>query len=305
MSNEMLAVAYDGIDVRKAERLRSCATRLQFAVLPDGSRRLVSANFCRVRLCPMCQWRRSLKVFAQLSEVLQYFDRKGDKWAYVLITLTVPSVYGADLSGAIDLLQSAWDRFSRRKAVRAAIKGYFKSMEVTHNMDRSSQSYDTYHPHYHVMCAVRPSYFKSRYYLSQDAIKELWREALRSERTDLQVDVRKITADEGKSSAEIAAALEVSKYAVKTTDYIVPDDWDLTEDTVRVLDDALDNRRFLSWGGVFADARRALDQDDADTGDLVRLSGKDDLSSYPVVMYGWSYGYKEYKPIEHTSDIVY
>lgn len=304
MSNEMLTLAYESVDVQKAERLRSCATRLTFSVMPDGSRRLASANFCRVRLCPICQWRRSLKTFAQLSDVLRLFDRMGEKWSYVLVTLTVPSVEGDGLAAAIDHLQHAWDKFSRRKPVKMAFKGYFKSLEITHNIDRYSPNYDTYHPHFHVMFAVRPSYFKSRYYLSRDAIRELWRQSLRSDREDLQVDVRKIWGDESKSSDTIAAALEVSKYAVKTTDYIVPDDWELTEDAVRILDDALDNRRFLSWGGIFADARVRLNQDDADGGDLVRLTGEKETDEFPVEVYGWSYGYKEYCQVEHTSDMV-
>lgn len=59
MQNEYLATAYDEIDQRVAERLRTCATRLIYGIGEDGKRRLRAANFCRVRLCPICQWRRS------------------------------------------------------------------------------------------------------------------------------------------------------------------------------------------------------------------------------------------------------
>ena len=67
MQNEYLATAYDEIDQRVAERLRTCATRLIYGIGEDGKRRLRAANFCRVRLCPICQWRRSLKLYSQMS----------------------------------------------------------------------------------------------------------------------------------------------------------------------------------------------------------------------------------------------
>ena len=48
---------------RRADRVSQCGSYLDFGVLPDGTKKLVKANFCRDRLCPMCNWRRSLKLF--------------------------------------------------------------------------------------------------------------------------------------------------------------------------------------------------------------------------------------------------
>jgi hypothetical protein len=45
---------------RRADRVSQCGSYLDFGVLPDGTKKLVKANFCRDRLCPMCNWRRSL-----------------------------------------------------------------------------------------------------------------------------------------------------------------------------------------------------------------------------------------------------
>ena len=49
--------------------LEECADELWFLQDAEGKRRLKSANFCRVRVCPMCNWRRSLKLFSQVSAV--------------------------------------------------------------------------------------------------------------------------------------------------------------------------------------------------------------------------------------------
>ena len=58
---------------RRADRVSQCGSYLDFGVLPDGTKKLVKANFCRDRLCPMCNWRRSLKLYSQVSQVMDVF----------------------------------------------------------------------------------------------------------------------------------------------------------------------------------------------------------------------------------------
>ena len=83
MANELLAIAYEDVNKRKAERLRNCATWLSFAAGADGRLRLHDANFCRVRLCPICQWRRALKTYSHTRSIVEamtadYRARKKD-----------------------------------------------------------------------------------------------------------------------------------------------------------------------------------------------------------------------------------
>lgn len=61
MANELLAMAYDDVDGKKADRLRACGKVLTFLVDEYGKKKLTNAESCRVRLCPLCTWRRSLK----------------------------------------------------------------------------------------------------------------------------------------------------------------------------------------------------------------------------------------------------
>jgi plasmid rolling circle replication initiator protein Rep len=59
-----VANAYRPFDelVRYAQRISYCGSALKFAVCPkDDYKRLLSAHFCKCRLCVMCQWRKSLE----------------------------------------------------------------------------------------------------------------------------------------------------------------------------------------------------------------------------------------------------
>ena len=100
----------------------------------------------------------------------------------------------------------------------------------------------------------------------------------------------------GYTAADIDSAVgEIAGYAAKDSDYIVPDDWDLTVDTVRTLDAALAHRRLIAYGGCMAQAKRDLKQDDVETGDLVHIS--DEVVSdekYEIISYFWYSGYRQY-----------
>lgn len=47
--------------LNREERSRMCATVLQFKKDTERKRKLHQAYFCQLRLCPVCNWRRSLK----------------------------------------------------------------------------------------------------------------------------------------------------------------------------------------------------------------------------------------------------
>ena len=280
--NELLAAAYDDVRPDKAERLRTCATRLAFRPTDDGLK-FAGTFFCRVRLCPMCSWRRSLKVAAQMNAIMDAIKADKPK-SYILLTLTQRNCYPDELDESITGLLRAFNRLTELKDYKAAVLGYYRAVEVTHNL-----SEDTYHPHIHVVLCVNPSYFKSRNYVSQARWTELWRQCLRADYTPV-VDVRKIKGDAA------AAVAEVAKYAVKTKDYIIPDDWDMTSQTVWLLDRVLHRRRFVAFGGVFKDYHKKLNLDDAEDGDLVHVE-TDATPVKPdehVIHFAWYSGYRQY-----------
>ncbi len=281
LSNGYVAMAYDEVDTSKAERLRNCASWLEFARTDEGGLKLHNANFCRVRLCPICQWRRSLKTFGQVYKIVSVAQ---NDYAFIFLTLTVKNCEGMELKSTLDKLAKSWDRFIKYKDIKNVIKGFYRGTEVTHNLTD-----DTYHPHFHCLLAVNKSYFTSRDYLSQPKWRDYWKKAARLN-YDPQVDVRRVKADKVEG-----VCAEVAKYAVKVSDVVCFDDWDLTVDTVATLDKALDKRRFISFGGIFKEIHKQLNLDDVDQGDLIHENdGEIPNVSRDTVLYAWNTGYNQY-----------
>ena len=121
MRNELLAEAYAGINPSKAMRLRECGRVLTYKVYEDGTKRLDAMNSCRVRLCPICTWRRSLKIYGQTREVVNEIARRyGYRW--ILLTLTVRNCGAGELSRALDMMLEGWRRLLALKEVKRLVK---------------------------------------------------------------------------------------------------------------------------------------------------------------------------------------
>ena len=279
LHNVYISQAYDEIDIRKAERMRECANYLRFAMQEDGTKKLHDAHFCRVRLCPMCQWRRAIKCYCQMEKVIDYLKGKG--YQFLFLTLTMRNCEPEDLSGTITHILESFNRLTKYKRFGDAIKGYYRGCEVTHNVKE-----DTYHPHLHTILAVRPGYFKHKEYIPQSEWRELWKRALRVDYLP-SVDVRRCRG----GSKAIA---EACKYAVKVGEVLNFDDWDLTVETLRLLDTALDRRRFVGLGGVMREAHRLLNLDDVEDGDLTVVDEAQSDTPEEVITYFWD-GYSQYR----------
>lgn len=279
VANTYLSLAYDEVDFSKAVRLRECASWLEFSRTEEGLR-LHRANFCRVRLCPICAWRRSLKTFGQVYKIVSVAQ---EEYAFIFLTLTVKNCAPDGLSKTLDELSKAWNRFVNYSEVKSAVKGYYRATEVTHNVEN-----DTFHPHFHCLLAVTKSYFSGRTYLKHEKWVQLWRKAARLA-YDPQVNIQRV---KGQNVEGICA--EVAKYATKSDDIICFDDWDLTVETVRVLDRAFAKRRFIAFGGIFKDIHKQLNLDDVENGDLVHTSDDGVDMSTDTVLYAWNSGYNQY-----------
>ena len=298
----LLSESYNRIGYEsKASRVASCGTELEFAfeISPDGEvsekGKLQSANFCKDRLCPMCAWRRSYKIFGQVSRIMQHL---GDKYEYLFLTLTVPSVPAESLSETISRLVKAWSNLIRQKPFKTAVRGFFRALEVTRNNDPTSKSFKLYHPHFHVVLAVPKSYWNNCY-ITHEQWLSMWRKAYKDD-SITQVDIRKAkpknkaeaqTAEES-ATALASAVAEIAKYAVKDTDYIHEDNKSMTDEIVDTLAGALARRRLTAYGGCFDEAYQKLKLDDAEDGDLVHINDEtiNPALALLIVKYGWTAG---------------
>jgi len=297
MNTIKLAESYERLGEKKAYRVKDCGTFLEFKNY-GNEKRLNRANFCKVRLCPMCGWRRSLKVFGQVSKVMDQAlqDRE---YRFLFLTLTCKNVEGDELGNSLDMLFKAFKRLMERKKVKTSIKGWFRALEVTHNLDKNSPNYDSYHPHFHVILMVNRSYFNDpNYYISQTEWIALWKKSLGVD-YDPNIDIRAFkSASKEMTSKSIA---EVATYTVKDNDLIIQDEngevnEEMTDDAVFILDRALARRRLVAFGGELKLIHKELNLDDTIDGDLIQTDNdeiREDLA-YTIERYKWNIGYSQY-----------
>lgn len=280
---------------RLSERIGSCADWLKFVSDGKGNRRLIDARFCYARICPACQRRRSLKIFHQVKKICSVIQMDLPTNRYFLLTLTVPNVKYDELKSKITHLNKSFDRLIKRVEVKNAIRGFFRSLEITYNSNR-----DDYHPHFHILIAVPSGYFKKKY-ISRARWLELWREATRQPEIT-QVDVRCIRPNPNRPESDdiASAAGEVAKYATKPSDYLskLPDgSYDANDKVVIELVKVLKSRRLVGFGGVFRDVQQRLMLEDveSDAVDLVNVGeGQELIEAVMVEVFRWNIGLNQY-----------
>jgi plasmid rolling circle replication initiator protein Rep len=287
MRSNALAYSFERLgQMKKAARIWNCGSVLTFSVNKEtGEQRLHDANFCRERLCPMCSWRRSLKVFHEVSRVMSKAQADNPELVPLFLTLTLRNVPGDKLSETLDTVFSGWKRLGGNPGTRfrRIVPGWFRALEVTYNAKS-----DTFHPHIHAILFVHQDYFKrsSKDYTTTAEWVQMWRRALRLD-YDPVCNIQRVKGQKALS--------EVSKYTVKDTDYIRKDP-KLTDKLVDTLSGALKGRRLYAFGGVLKDVAKTLDAVEPDTGDLVAIDGETvrrDVATL-LLTYRWSFGFKNY-----------
>lgn len=284
--------------IKRSVTMEGCGSQLTFASDRIGNKRLISAWFCKDRMCPACQKRRSLIVFHQVKDVCLSLQNEHKTTNYLLLTLTIPNVPIEELKGAISAMNRAWARLARKSEFKKAVWGWFKALEVTcayRNEDSSS-----YHPHFHILLAVPSGYFKSKNYIKQNRWLELWQESMKMPEIT-QVDIRKVKPNpkrENSTAIETAAA-EVGKYATKPSNYIVKfqDDYIANGAVVDDLAVALKGVRLTAFGGRMKEhyIKLGLEDVESDNVDMVHVSGDSNLvDAVMVQVYKWNAGYKRY-----------
>lgn len=229
---------------KNAERSFTCGDFAQFVGdVTLEHLKLHRASFCGNRFCPMCSWRMACKDSLEISILMEHL-RKEENKEFIFLTLTVPNVEGADLDSSIRKYNKSFERLMKRKEVARVVKGYIRKLEVTYNSDKSSESYDTYHPHFHVVLAVNKSYFTDKnYYINHDRWLNLWRESTKDFNIT-QVDVRKAKANNYKEVYELA------KYSAKDTDYLI------NRQVFTIFYKALKGKQVLVFSGIFKEAHK-------------------------------------------------
>lgn len=257
-----------------AARIQECSQRLGFAFQAQDSGelklRLQQAKFCRVRHCPVCQWRRVLKwrakFFTAVPKVMEAYPNA--RW--IFLTLTVRNCPVSELRDTLGQMNKAWNKLVQRKQFPAL--GFVKSAEVTRATDGQA------HPHFHCLLLVKPSYFSGQNYVTQAQWSELWQQSLRADYLPI-VDVRSVKPRYSTTNTVSHALLETLKYTVKPDDLLHDAAW------LQEITKQLHKTRAVSVGGVLRDFI-----DDKEPDDLVHIDEDEPESesdSTAQVFFGW------------------
>lgn len=283
-----------------ASRMSSCSRHLHFSRVTDTSTgeislKLRESRFCRVRTCPVCQWRRSLMWKARFIQALPQLASEYPKARFLLLTLTVKNCLISDLGQELSDMNKAWQRLIKRPEFKS-VQGWLRATEVTKGEGRGA------HPHFHILLMVPPSYFKGGNYVKQSAWVELWRDCMRLDYepvVDIRVVKRNSKKDESihddhesKSLASelSSAAAEVLKYATKPADLTEDPSWlyELTRQTFR--------KRFIASGGALKNILKAEeDETDADLALTNTEAETDKPDDDTTIAFGWRSADKKYR----------
>lgn len=272
--------------------LEHCADTLVFLQNAEGKKKLKSANFCRLRLCPMCQWRRSLKMFGQVQTITDKILERDKSTRFLFATFTVKNVDAENLETCINILNNKFlylvsrnKTFAPAKKLKQNLLGYLKAVEVTYNTKDK-----TYHPHLHVIFAVKSTFFKnSSNYMSKKEWISLWQQALGVDYKP-QIDIRAIKSGTAKAVAEVA------KYPVKTSSILSLSDDEAIE-VLKTLTFSLNKKRFVSYGGIFKTIKQELKLQDVETDkDLVNtdIEQQERFNAVTAVLFKYNFKFGLY-----------
>lgn len=248
----------------KAVRLASCARWLEFAVPPEGDDKrykITKTSSCHVRLCPVCQWRRSVNTYRNMAQI--YAHSRLKEYKHIFVTVTQKNVPAEELGAELKRISDAYTAMLRRKPFKDIVKGYARTIEVTRN-----EKTGEYHPHIHAIWTVHQNYGR-KVYITQEELRMEWAKALGLDYLP-QCNMKKIKNVDGKSLAEI------SKYSVKPGDYIT-NSLQESADLLRIIDPALDGKRFVSYGGLIREIKQ----------DIFRNGNLEDIESNPIPATEW------------------
>ncbi|MCN4522975.1 protein rep [Escherichia coli] len=238
---------------RYGERVEGCSGILRFGWSANEETgetrlRLRDARFCRVRHCPICQWRRSLMWQARFYQSLPKIVAEYPDARWLFLTLTVRNCPITELGDTLTVMNAAFQRLKDRKEFRGVL-GWVRTTEVTRGKDGNA------HPHFHILLMVSPSMLSGDGYVKHARWVELWRDCLRVE-YDPNVDIRVVKSRKPKDGESLPCSVvdqlrgvvvETLKYSTKPADMLVDPEWFLE------LTRQVHKRRFVATGGVLKD----------------------------------------------------
>lgn len=229
---------------KKAEVCGECGSFLSFDLwrnkeTNDEKRTLESANFCKVKWCPMCAWRKTRKLAGEIKSTLEQIEAQY-KVRYLFLTLTIKNPPLTELRNTIKYMSNAFKLLTKNKLFKKNVLGYIRAIEYLGDETKSGEA----HPHYHIILAVNATSYFGGNYISQAKWTELWKQALKADYTPI-VDIRTIRAKNEKWKDSDSAIFETLKYCVAPLELVK-----LSQENFKELDKQTKGARQYNKGGL-------------------------------------------------------
>jgi hypothetical protein len=169
------------------ERMKKCGTSAYFMPHPQTGRQIIT-NFwgCKVRVCPICSWRASIRKACKYSPRIEAYIKAHPTCRLRFVTLTDRPVPMMALGAQCARLHKAFARFC--KELDRAFTGYLRCTDIdtcARDPDFSEFVDGHWHeapmfvrPHIHAILMQRPKNGKS--YVADSQIQEVWAGAMGS-----------------------------------------------------------------------------------------------------------------------------
>lgn len=255
------------ITVKAINRFETCRSWMHHLTnLEMSVKRLHNTDACGNRFCPICTWATAKKNAIKISVMMEAVKDLESK-EFLFLTLTAPNVTGEELYDEIDRFNKGVNRLFKRRNVERIAKGYIRKLEVTTDQEKliteklykrkkdyydlrglkvgdPNPTYNTYHPHMHIIVVVNKSYFGgSRDFISKVEWLEMWRSCMK-DNSITQVDARKVSST---AASNTNAVLEIAKYSAKGSDLYH------SESVFDTFYLALKRRQLIVYSGIMKD----------------------------------------------------
>lgn len=307
------------IDKEKiAWEMSHCGKFIKIAVdSRDKSTHIIDAIFCKKRLCPLCQFRRTEKMFYNVKRIVSEPEFK--KLQFVFGTLTTKNVPADKVELELNRQTSAWNHMTSNQNTKfcKSFIGWVRVIEITYNSKTK-----TYHIHIHFIAVVTQEYFTkdSKLYRTKDELSAMWKQALNSatykeknkeiihgghrgqkiaihsfgkKKKFPPIDYLPIVDLEATFGRKEKSVAEISKYTVKPVDYTGK------PEVLETLTKALNRKRCVAFGGLMKKVFQRLNLEDAENEILDdNLTFRDSILNDPnftIFLMEWNAGARSYE----------
>lgn len=265
------------VSVKTINRFETCSSWFHHLTNKEMSvKRLHKTDACGNRFCPICTWKTAKKDAIKISIMMDAVKEIEDK-EFLFLTLTAPNVTAEELRDDIDRFNAGINRLFQRRNVKRVVKGYIRKLEVTTDQEKlitdelykrkkdyydlrglkvndPNPTYNTFHPHMHIIVVVNKSYFDSRDAISKAEWLEMWRGCM-NDNSITQVDAKKVRSTKSGNSK---AVLEIAKYSAKGQDLYH------SEKVFDTFYRALKRRQLIVYSGIMKDYAKKFKIGDLD-----------------------------------------